>query len=72
MSTPLTLLPLQLAASSAFLFIVATIRREPLAWSPAMRRLAGFGVLNPGLAYALGSGRPDHHHRQPVGPAVGG
>ncbi len=51
---PLTLLPLQLAASSAFLFIVAIIRREPFAGSSEMRRLAGFGVLNPGLAYALG------------------
>jgi probable blue pigment (indigoidine) exporter len=51
---PLTLLPLQLAASCAFLLAVATIRREPLTWSPPVRRLAALGVLNPGLAYALG------------------
>ncbi|GAA2142462.1 DMT family transporter [Nocardioides koreensis] len=51
---PLTLLPLQLAASCAFLLAVATVRREPLTWSPPVRRLAALGVLNPGLAYALG------------------
>ena len=51
---PLTLLPIQLAASTAFLLIVATVRREPLAWTAPLRRLAGLGVLNPGLAYALG------------------
>ena len=51
---PLTLLPLQLAASSAFLLVVAVVRHEPLAWTAPLRRLAGLGVLNPGLAYALG------------------
>ena len=51
---PLTLLPLQLAASSAFLLVVAAVRHEPLAWTAPLRRLAGLGVLNPGLAYALG------------------
>ena len=30
---PLTLLPVQLAASCAFLLVVALVRREPLAWT---------------------------------------
>ena len=51
---PLTLLPVQLAASCTFLLVVALIRREPLAWTPPVRRLAVLGVLNPGTAYALG------------------
>ena len=51
---PLTLLPLQLAASCAFLLAVTMVRREPLTWSPSVRRLAALGALNPGLAYALG------------------
>ena len=51
---PLTLLPLQLVASCAFLLAVAVVRREPLAWTPPVRRLGALGVLNPGLAYALG------------------
>jgi drug/metabolite transporter (DMT)-like permease len=51
---PLTLLPLQLAASTAFLLVVAAVRHEPLSWTAPLRRLAGLGVLNPGLAYALG------------------
>ena len=52
--TPLTLLPLQLAASCVFLLIVVAVRREPLTLSPSVRRLAALGVLNPGVAYALG------------------
>ena len=51
---PLTLLPVQLAASCAFLLVVAHVRREPLTWTPSVRRLAALGVLNPGIAYALG------------------
>ena len=51
---PLTLLPVQLAASCAFLLVVALVRREPLTWTPSVRRLAALGVLNPGIAYALG------------------
>ena len=51
---PLTLLPVQLAVSCAFLLIVALLRREPLVWTPPVRRLAALGVLNPGIAYALG------------------
>jgi drug/metabolite transporter (DMT)-like permease len=51
---PLTLLPVQLAASCAFLLLVALVRRESFAWTPPVRRLAALGVLNPGIAYALG------------------
>jgi drug/metabolite transporter (DMT)-like permease len=51
---PLTLLPVQLAVSCAFLLVVALVRREPLTWTPPVRRLAALGVLNPGIAYALG------------------
>jgi drug/metabolite transporter (DMT)-like permease len=51
---PLTLLPAQLAASCAFLLVIALVRREPFAWTPPVRRLAALGMLNPGIAYALG------------------
>ncbi|HET6651090.1 MAG TPA: DMT family transporter [Nocardioides sp.] len=51
---PLTLLPLQLAASCALLLLLTAVRRERFAWTPPMRRLAALGVLNPGVAYALG------------------
>jgi probable blue pigment (indigoidine) exporter len=52
--TPLTLLPMQLTASCLLLFLLCLARRERIAWNPATRRLAALGVLNPGLAYALG------------------
>jgi probable blue pigment (indigoidine) exporter len=51
---PLTLLPLQLAVSCALLFVIALVRRESVVWTPPVRRLAALGVLNPGVAYALG------------------
>lgn len=51
---PLTLLPVQLAASCVFLLVIALARRSPPAWTPPVRRLAALGVLNPGIAYALG------------------
>ena len=51
---PLTLLPLQLAVSSALLLTITVARRESFAWTPPVRRLTALGVLNPGLAYALG------------------
>jgi len=51
---PLTLLPVQLAASCTLLFVVTRARRERLTWTPPMRRLTALGVLNPGIAYALG------------------
>jgi drug/metabolite transporter (DMT)-like permease len=51
---PLTLLPAQLAASCILLLLVTLVRRGPFAWTPPVRRLAALGVLNPGIAYALG------------------
>ena len=51
---PPTLLPIQLLASCAFLFLLSHASRTRITWSPPMRRLAALGVLNPGLAYALG------------------
>lgn len=51
---PLTLLPVQLVASCAFLLGIALVRRDSFAWTPPVRRLAALGVLNPGIAYALG------------------
>ncbi len=51
---PLTLLPIQLLASCVFLGVVARVGRTRFSWSPALRRLTALGVLNPGLAYALG------------------
>lgn len=52
--SPLTLLPIQLAASCVFLLAAALVSRDRHAWSPQMSRLTALGVLNPGLAYALG------------------
>jgi drug/metabolite transporter (DMT)-like permease len=51
---PLTLLPVQLAVSCALLLGITLSRREKLAWNQPMRRLTALGVLNPGIAYALG------------------
>lgn len=51
---PLTLLPVQLLASCAFLAVVATASRRRIRWSPNLARLTALGVLNPGLSYALG------------------
>ncbi len=51
---PLTLLPLQLAASCLFLLAAVRISSPRVAWSPQMTRLTLLGILNPGLAYALG------------------
>lgn len=51
---PLTLLPVQLMASCVFLLAIALFRRDSFAWTPPVRRLAALGVLNPGIAYALG------------------
>jgi drug/metabolite transporter (DMT)-like permease len=52
--TPLTLLSVQLGASCILLLAIALVRRQPFAWTPPMRRLAALGVLNPGVAYAIG------------------
>ena len=38
--TPLTLLPIQLAASSVLLLVVTAVRREPIALTPPVRKLA--------------------------------
>jgi probable blue pigment (indigoidine) exporter len=51
---PLTLLPIQLAVSCSLLLVLTLARRESFAWTQSVRRLAALGVLNPGLAYALG------------------
>jgi drug/metabolite transporter (DMT)-like permease len=51
---PLTLLPMQLTASCALLLALCLLTGQRLTWSPGTRRLAALGVLNPGLAYALG------------------
>lgn len=50
---PLTLLPLQLAASVAVLLILTRARGIPLPSGHEGRLLGRLGLLNPGLAYAL-------------------
>jgi drug/metabolite transporter (DMT)-like permease len=51
---PLTLLAVELAASALLLLLAMLLLRVRLTSSPAMVKLAVLGVLNPGLAYALG------------------
>jgi len=51
---PLALLPVQLTASCLFLLVAVRISGTKVDWSPQMTRLALLGVLNPGVAYALG------------------
>ena len=56
---PLTLLALELAASSLVLALITgalagRVRGPAATRSPALGRLAALGLLNPGLAYALG------------------
>lgn len=50
---PLTLLPLQLAVSVAFLVVLIRARGERLPAGREGRLLGRLGLLNPGLAYAL-------------------
>jgi probable blue pigment (indigoidine) exporter len=50
----LTLLLVQLLASTVFLLGVQQATRSRVTWSPQLRRLTVLGLLNPGLAYALG------------------
>lgn len=50
---PLTLLPIQLAASLVVLVLLLRWRRIPIADPAASSLLGRLGVLNPGLAYAL-------------------
>lgn len=51
---PLTLLAVELAASALLLLLAMLLLRVRLTSSPAMVTLAFLGVLNPGVAYALG------------------
>lgn len=51
---PLTLLAIELAASTLLLGLGALVLGVRPKWSPALARLAFLGVLNPGIAYALG------------------
>ncbi len=51
---PLTLLAIELAASSLLLGLGAMMLGARPTWSPTLAKLALLGLLNPGLAYALG------------------
>ncbi len=51
---PLTLLAIELAASSLLLWLGTLLLGLRLTWSPTLGRLATLGILNPGFAYALG------------------
>ncbi len=51
---PLTLLVIELTASTLLLGLGALVLGKRPTWSPTLGRLALLGVLNPGLAYALG------------------
>ncbi len=51
---PLTLLVVELAASALLLLVACRLAGARVQRSPAMMKLAGLGLLNPGLAYALG------------------
>jgi probable blue pigment (indigoidine) exporter len=53
-TAPLSLLVIELAASSAVLLLGVGVMRERFSWSPELGRVAVLGLLNPGLAYALG------------------
>lgn len=50
---PLTLLAVELAASSALLWLSVAVLRAGPRWTPNLARLALLGILNPGVAYAL-------------------
>lgn len=52
--TPLTLLPIQLLTSVAFLGVVLALRLERPRPTQENRQAAALGILNPGIAYALG------------------
>jgi probable blue pigment (indigoidine) exporter len=51
---PLTLLAVELTASASALLLATLLLRERVTPSPALAKLAVLGLLNPGLAYALG------------------
>jgi drug/metabolite transporter (DMT)-like permease len=50
---PLTLLPIELAVSTAVLGVAVRVTCDKVSWSPELRRLGLLGVVNPGLSYAL-------------------
>jgi probable blue pigment (indigoidine) exporter len=54
MLSPVLLLAVQLTLSVAFLALVARLRGEPVRFLTTPRLLGALGLLNPGLAYALG------------------
>jgi len=51
---PLTLLVVELSASTLLLLLATLLTGVRVTLSPAMVKLAALGILNPGLAYALG------------------
>lgn len=51
---PLTLLAVELAASCTLLLAIALVRRSRWTLTKSTAKLTALGVLNPGLAYALG------------------
>ncbi len=51
---PLTLLAIELAASSLLLWLGTLVLGLRVTWSATLGRLAALGILNPGFAYALG------------------
>jgi probable blue pigment (indigoidine) exporter len=51
---PLTLLAIELAASSLLLWFSTVVMGSHVTWSVNLGRLAALGILNPGFAYALG------------------
>lgn len=51
---PLTLLVIELAASCLLLLVLSLVRRAGWSGGQGLGKLALLGVLNPGLAYALG------------------
>lgn len=51
---PLTLLVIELSASSLLLSAALIVVGPRLTWSRSMTRLAALGLLNPGLAYTFG------------------
>jgi len=50
---PTALLPMQLVGSLLVLAPLVLLRRQPVGWSPELRRLGYLGVLNPGISYSL-------------------
>lgn len=51
---PLSLLAVELSASCLLLWLIVLVRGARWSWSSSKLKLAALGILNPGLAYALG------------------